>query len=90
MLEYVCEVFQKLQQNGSKNLRTLIPIHPYYVEDNGYCWGYCVPTRAYCKCWSHLSAFSEIDKEGVIEPDTDEPQELGELENTEVKCEAPL
>ncbi|XP_039972263.1 hsc70-interacting protein isoform X2 [Xiphias gladius] len=29
----------------------------------------------------------EIDKEGVIEPDTDEPQELGELENMEVTDE---
>uniref|UniRef100_A0A8C9X2G2 ST13 Hsp70 interacting protein n=1 Tax=Sander lucioperca TaxID=283035 RepID=A0A8C9X2G2_SANLU len=26
----------------------------------------------------------EIDKEGVIEPDTDEPQDMGEFENTEV------
>ncbi|XP_018523179.1 hsc70-interacting protein [Lates calcarifer] len=26
----------------------------------------------------------EIDNEGVIEPDTDEPQEMGEFENTEV------
>lgn len=27
---------------------------------------------------------SEIDDEGVIEPDTDEPQEMGEFENVEV------
>ncbi|XP_008298161.1 hsc70-interacting protein [Stegastes partitus] len=26
----------------------------------------------------------EIDKEGVIEPDTDEPQDMGEVDNTEV------
>lgn len=29
--------------------------------------------------------FSEIDNEGVIEPDTDDPQDMGEFENTEVK-----
>ncbi|XP_071330394.1 hsc70-interacting protein [Trachinotus anak] len=29
----------------------------------------------------------EIDKEGVIEPDTDEPQDMGEFENTEVTDE---
>lgn len=29
--------------------------------------------------------FPEIDNEGVIEPDTDEPQEMGEFENIEVK-----
>lgn len=32
-----------------------------------------------------LFAFSEIDQEGVIEPDTDEPQEMGEFDNIEVK-----
>lgn len=31
---------------------------------------------------------SEIDDDGVIEPDTDEPQEMGEFENIEVKCQA--
>lgn len=31
------------------------------------------------------SAFSEIDLEGVIEPDTDEPQEMGDPDNVEVK-----
>lgn len=30
---------------------------------------------------------SEIDDDGVIEPDTDEPQEMGEFENIEVKCQ---
>lgn len=33
----------------------------------------------------HLFAFSEIDNDGVIEPDTDEPQEMGDFENIEVK-----
>lgn len=33
----------------------------------------------------YLLAFSEIDKDGVIEPDTDEPQDMGEFENTEVQ-----
>lgn len=33
---------------------------------------------------------SDIDNDGVIEPDTDEPQEMGEFENTEVKCWAFL
>lgn len=28
---------------------------------------------------------SEIDNDGVIEGDTDEPQEMGEFENVEVK-----
>lgn len=35
------------------------------------------------RCFSRLF-FSEIDNEGVIEPDTDEPQEMGEFENVEV------
>jgi suppressor of tumorigenicity protein 13 len=30
-------------------------------------------------------ASSEIDQDGVIEPDTDEPQEMGDLENLEVR-----
>lgn len=30
-------------------------------------------------------ASSEIDQEGVIEPDMDEPQEMGEIDSTEVK-----
>uniref|UniRef100_A0A8C7NMD6 ST13 Hsp70 interacting protein n=1 Tax=Oncorhynchus mykiss TaxID=8022 RepID=A0A8C7NMD6_ONCMY len=32
-------------------------------------------------------ASSEIDQDGVIEPDTDEPQEMGDLENLEVTDE---
>lgn len=39
---------------------------------------------------SGLNCSSEIDKEGVIEPDTDEPQEMGEFENVEVKSSALL
>lgn len=31
---------------------------------------------------------SEIDDDGVIEPDTDEPQEMGEFESIEVRCRA--
>lgn len=31
---------------------------------------------------------SEIDNDGVIEPDTDEPQEMGEFESIEVRCRA--
>lgn len=48
------------------------------------------------KCYSYiplksavtvdLFAFSEIDKEGVIEPDNDEPQDMEDFENIEVKC----
>lgn len=34
-------------------------------------------------CFLFLS--SEIDNDGVIEPDTDEPQEMGEFENIEVR-----
>lgn len=30
----------------------------------------------------------EIDNDGVIEPDTDEPQEMGEFESIEVRCRA--
>ena len=30
-------------------------------------------------------ATSEIDQDGVIEPDTDEPQEMGDFENLEVR-----
>lgn len=29
---------------------------------------------------------TEIDNDGVIEPDTDTPQEMGDFENLEVKC----
>lgn len=40
-----------------------------------------------CLCaLSPLCFLSDIDNDGVIEPDTDEPQEMGEFENTEVKC----
>lgn len=30
---------------------------------------------------------SEIDNEGVIEPDTDDPQEMGDYENLEVNAQ---
>ena len=33
---------------------------------------------------------TEIDNDGVIEPDTDEPQEMGDFEDVEVKCWAFL
>lgn len=39
--------------------------------------------------FSPLSS-SEIDNEGVIEPDTDDPQEMGEFENVEVNRYASL
>lgn len=32
-----------------------------------------------------MFGFSEIDREGVIEPDVDDPQDMGELEDIEVK-----
>lgn len=32
-----------------------------------------------------MFGFSEIDREGVIEPDIDDPQDMGELEDIEVK-----
>lgn len=34
----------------------------------------------YYLCFVDVFAFSEIDNEGVIEPDTDEPQEMGEVQ----------
>ena len=34
--------------------------------------------------------FSEIDRDGVIEPDTDDPQEMGQFDNIEVKISLSL
>lgn len=31
-----------------------------------------------------------MDKEGVIDPDTDEPQDMGEFDTIEVKCFSSL
>lgn len=36
-------------------------------------------------CYVFVFGFSEIDREGVIEPDVDDPQDMGELEDIEVK-----
>uniref|UniRef100_A0A3Q3VQR5 Hsp70-interacting protein N-terminal domain-containing protein n=1 Tax=Mola mola TaxID=94237 RepID=A0A3Q3VQR5_MOLML len=37
-----------------------------------------------CKIVFFVHFFTKIDNDGVIEPDTDEPQEMGEFENVEV------
>lgn len=45
----------------------------------------CLPHGVLTHNVPNLFAFSEIDQEGVIEPDTDEPEEMGGIEDIEVQ-----
>lgn len=60
--------------NTCQHIMQQVSLHVRYVFSS-----YCSSTSLF---------LSEIDNDGVIEPDTDEPQEMGEFENIEVRCRA--